>query len=113
MAARKKRRSKRPPGGWIRSCIRKVKSRSVAVVDPSAVCGALWKRMSPSAKKRAKRKHPERKKGSAHGRRLAKSYSDTDKGFLDRNNALAAGRASGKRVVRDKETGRYHLRRRR
>lgn len=55
----------RPPGRWIKRCIKHVED-SGSAVDPGAVCGALWyKKMSPESKRAAERKYVE----SAHAAR--------------------------------------------
>lgn len=57
-----KKVSKRPPKGWWKHCVQNVSESGVAV-DVSRVCGALWRDMSPRARKRAKCRHPEHGKG--------------------------------------------------
>jgi len=43
----------RPPGPWMRSCVRGVRA-SGSAASPGAVCGALWyRKMTPAGKRRA------------------------------------------------------------
>lgn len=60
-----KRASKRPPKKWWEHCVAHVKKaskkRGYRILSPEQICGAEWARkMSPAAKRRAKRCHPER-----------------------------------------------------
>jgi len=63
----------------------------------------------------ARKKHKKSRSVGAHkrktrGERLAATYrGHEEKGFLVRANAVSAARASGKKVRRDRKTGRYHL----
>lgn len=68
--SKRKSRGRRPPKGWFRHCVehvkRAAKTRSVALISPEAICGAAWRGASPSARKRAKRRHAYSRGGSSH-----------------------------------------------
>jgi len=76
MPARRRARagSKRPPKKWWDHCVAAVKAAGKRARhrarSPEAVCGAEWyKKMGPTAKKRAKKRHPEHGRAAHHTRK--------------------------------------------